>query len=40
MSPSDELTRDWWQTHLPDLTGPLSVEDCVSDPNCETAATL
>ena len=34
------LASLWWQTHLPDLTGPLSVEDFASDPNRETAAIL
>ncbi len=37
---SQEAASLWWQTHLPDLTGPLSVEDLASDPNRETAAML
>jgi len=37
---NQELAKLWWQTHLPDLTGPLSVEELASDPNRETAAIL
>jgi serine/threonine-protein kinase len=37
---SQEAASLWWQTHLPDLTGPLSVEDLAGDPNRETAAML
>jgi hypothetical protein len=37
---TQERASLWWQTHLPELTGPLSVEDPAGDPNRETAAIL
>src|SRR2546421_5938398 len=35
---TNDLARVWWQIHLPDLTGPLTIEEAVTSPGNSAVA--